>query len=238
MVDKQINADGLLYNFVAAVHSLALEFDRDAWWQLTERFRPQLMSRVVSAAIRKTHGVESVPVYSSADARDTEYRAGSREALVAVLRNLRVVDEDRTSWEQVCEFRRDREALRKYRRLIHWLDTDMVGRSLSYLEQEISNRIDDYEWSIQKHGFATKIGLIGSIADPRTLAAAATTYAALSLSTSPIAGIVGGTLAVAGAVSLSAALSLLNVEDAKRGPNACVAFVHEARKSLMPATTA
>ena len=78
---------------------------------------------------------------------------------MACLENLQIVNEENTNWQQVLEFRSDSESKEKYRRMIHWLDGSMVGKSESFIQDELSLRIKDYEAAYKKHGFKTLLEL-------------------------------------------------------------------------------
>jgi hypothetical protein len=71
--------------------------------------------------------------YDFIEQRDKMYREGDREVIVTTLGDLSIVDEGQLSWEQVMEFRADGEMRGKYKRLLHWLDKEMTGKSPSFI---------------------------------------------------------------------------------------------------------
>lgn len=84
-------------------------------------------------------------------------------------RVLEVVDEEALSWEQVLEFRSDAAAKADYRRLVHWLDRDMVGRTYQYVIDEIGVRLEKYRAAIRKHGLQSRIGVLASVLEAKAL---------------------------------------------------------------------
>ena len=72
------------------------------------------------------------------------YQKGNREVIIATLDDLDIVVEEQLSLEQVMEFRADDQIRGKYKRLLHWLDKEMVGRSPNFVRDEVAIRLDDY----------------------------------------------------------------------------------------------
>lgn len=190
------------------------------------------LSRWHAEQIDRELKIGIVPVYSSVSARDAEYAAGSRDVIVTLLKNLEVVDEGQLAWDQVLEFRSDSESLSKFRRFAHWLDRDMVGKSYSFIEDEVAIRLEDYGWAIRKHGLSTTIGLISSTMDSKSLIAGAAAAVGGAAAGEPLIGMIGGSALLGGRVVLRIAKEALGVREARRGPHSEVAFVHEVGKRL------
>lgn len=113
--------------------------------------------------------IPAVAIYETIEQRDAAFAKGPREVLITTLENLRIVDEKKLDWEQVLEFRKDNQALKNYRRLLHWLEADMLARSQSFVEDEIAIRLERYESTLNKHGLKTKIGLAQAALDNQSL---------------------------------------------------------------------
>lgn len=168
-----------------------------------------------------------VPVYSSLAARDREYKAGEQEGLVATVVGLRVVDENRLTWEQVLEFRKDTENRKKYRRFRHWLDKDMPGKSQAFIEDAVRIKLEDHESAIKKHGLQTVAGSVEDLLAFTIVATLATGQAFPDLSRA--AGMV--TVALAGTdLVVKLWKRTIDAEDVKPGPHGEVAFVHELKR--------
>jgi hypothetical protein len=210
----------------------AFQYQDDAAAKSFIQGNPEGLSRVVASAFQQQYGMRPIPVYATQESRDLAYRQGSTEALVSILSNLGVVDEQRTTWEQIREFRRDKQATAKYRALVHWLDDTMIGKPISFIEDEINRRIDDYQWSIKKYGMETVVGTLAAIADSKSLFGAAATYVTLATLGNDLVAAVAGVGILVAKASTHVARAALNLEDIKRTKNPEVAYVHQALKQL------
>jgi len=166
----------------------------------------------------------ATPIYADSAQKDREYKAGEKEVIVATLSDLDIVDEDNTPWDAVLQFRGDPDARGKYRRFIHWLDKELVGKPQSFVEDEIAGRLQDYTDALRKHGIRTICGMIRAALDPRHWPACDFAAVAAMLNDKPwwTAGL------MIGKVCLSVATALLDHDDVKRGPNREIAYVYEA----------
>jgi hypothetical protein len=192
--------------------------------------KPYLLA-IARASFNK-HGFPVVPVYSSREEHDTDYRPGNRATVIAALDNLRVVDEQQLSWEQVTEFRNDHQNRLKYLRLLHWLDKDMVGKPRSFVEDEIALRLQDYEDALAKHGILTVLGLLSKAADGKAMLGASSLTASLALSGESTLGIIAGAGLLIGKVAVQVVEVLLDRDDATKGAHSEVSWVHEVKKNL------
>jgi len=181
------------------------------------------MSTIIAGAV----GVPIIPVYSSLRSRDLAYGEGDWEAIVSILSNLEIVDEDSISWEQVLEFRRDEKAQRLYKRFLHWLDSKMIGRSLSYIEDEITLRYEDYLWSLKKHGINTVLGTLSTTLDSKTIFSGAIAVVSAAIAGEPLWGLFASSGIVVGKIAVKAARVLLDLQDIRMGSYAEIALVHE-----------
>ena len=167
-----------------------------------------------------------VPVYSSLVARDQEYRAGDYEVLAVTLTGLRIVDEDQLTWEQVLEFRRDKENRKKYIRFRHWLDMNMAGQPLAVMEDAIRFALEDYESAINKHGLQTVMGSVADLVDSASIVTlGASALPQLSLAAFGVSGV----LAITG-LAVKTAKRKIVAADINPGLNHEIAFVHEVSK--------
>jgi hypothetical protein len=115
-------------------------------------------ARALAEALARERHVDAVAVLGSVASRDAQYQAGSHEIIVAVLQGVAVADEAQLTWEQVLEFRHDKTSLKQYRRFVHWLDSEMIGKPPGFIADELLARCDSYEAALRKHGVATAIG--------------------------------------------------------------------------------
>jgi len=188
------------------------------------------LARSLAEGVWATHGVQATPVFTSIARRDAQYKEGDRSVVVAVLQNLEIAREDRLSWDQVLEFRRDRQVAAKYRRLTHWLDSDMNGRSWAYIEDEIGLRLNDYRSAMRKHGIESVIGNLSTMVDSKVLLGGSAAVASLSYASDTTAAFVAGGAVVVAGTALSIAKTLLGLSEARRVAAGEIAFVIEAAR--------
>lgn len=186
--------------------------------------------RVLVEAIRSRHDWDVTPVFDSAAARDQEYSPGNYAVIAAALQELDVVHEDRLTWEQVGEFRADLDCRAAYRRLMHWLDNTMVGKSPIFIRDEIAQRLEDYRWSLRKHGIETVLGSISSLIDPAFLSASTIVVAATELVGNATWAALSGAALGLGRLALSVCSQTIGYVDKKRSSSREIAFVHELER--------
>ena len=188
--------------------------------------------RRISKSFFGSHGIPLIPIFDFAKHRDQMYRQGNREVIITTLSDLDIVDEEQLSWEQVMEFRADEEMRGKYRRLLHWLDKEMAGRSPSFIEDEIAQKLNDYQKSLRKHGIRTIAGIVEEALDGKLIAGATATTGMLNLAGHPNLGFLVGAGVVIGKVMIKLIQVKLDYDDIERGPNSEVSWVYEAKKQL------
>lgn len=171
-----------------------------------------------------------VPIYALSSDRETEFHEGTRQVLVATLSNLEIVDEQQLTWEQVIEFRDDEQTKQKYRRLLHWLDRDMVGKSEAFIHDEICQRLEDYESSLKKHGVKTVVGIIQEVLDGKYLAGVSDVSSPFVLAGHPTLGVLAGAGLIVARVVVKIAQVLLDFDDVERGPNSEISWVYEVKR--------
>jgi len=187
--------------------------------------------KFIAESLNASRAVHAVPLYDTTVALACDYPAGTREVLFSALEGIKIVDEDRLAWEQVLEFRADPESHSRYRRMLHWLDSEMVGKPVDFIRDEIGIRLEHYENSVRKHGLETVLGGIESLLDPKFISAAVATLAGVTFATDISVGAIS-TIALAGAkLSCSLARGLIELGDMEHGKFAEIAFVHELKRA-------
>ena len=89
--------------------------------------------------------------------------------IVAAVVGLKLIDVSNVSWEQILEFRQDKAAQDKLRRSRLFAFENYVGRSRSFVEDDILCRLDDYHAQVKKWGFETIIGAVKSTLNSKLL---------------------------------------------------------------------
>jgi hypothetical protein len=130
---------------------------------------------------------------------DPASQSADEDAVISLC-HLSLIDAERASWEQIEELRSDRQARTRLQRLRAFAQTNYQGKPVSYIEDDLSARIDEYELASNKHGFDLVTGTLSTLLDSTHLQA--TVGAALA------AAIVGGPIA---AMSTAACIELAKV---------------------------
>lgn len=188
--------------------------------------------RKISISFSGKHGVPLIPIYDFIKQRNQMYQEGNREVIITSLADLDIVDEEQLPWEQVMEFRADEEMRGKYKRLLHWLDKEMTGRSPSFIEDEIAQKFNDYQKALKKHGIRTIVGIVEEALDGKLIAGATAATGTLNLAGHPTLGFLVGAGIVIGKVMIKLIQVKLDYDDIERGPNSEVSWVYEAKKQL------
>jgi hypothetical protein len=89
---------------------------------------------------------------------------------VVTLADLKVVDASRVPWQQLVEFRRDREARDRLRRLRLFAHENYSGRSRSYMEDDILMRVSEYDETVQQWGLETVNGALSVVLNSKLAA--------------------------------------------------------------------
>jgi hypothetical protein len=132
--------------------------------------------------------LQSIPV---SDPELAEVKEFSHDGdLSLVLENVRLVDADGARWDQIFEFRKDVAAIEKLRRLRVFAFENYTAKPLSFVEDDIFKRQEDYKDTVSKWGFDTKEGAITAVVNSKVLAGGSIGTLASLLSGQPIPALV------------------------------------------------
>jgi len=185
-----------------------------------------LLLREIARSFSEKHHIPMTPVYDFASDRASAYHEGKYQVVTSILANLEIIDDGMLTWPQVLDFRQDEEARRKYRRFLHWLDKDMVGKSQNFIVDEIAQRLEGYEWALRKHGIKTVLGNVEEALDGKYILGAG----GIALAGHPILGILTGGLLVAGKVTVKLLQIKLDYDGIERGLNSEISWLYEVKK--------
>lgn len=156
------------------------------------------------------------------------------EAEVAItLASLQIADVKHASWEQILEFRRDGDAHNKLRRLRLFACENYAGKSKSFVEDDISVKLYDYEVAVKKWGFGTKYAAFTTLLSSKTLAGALTGSLISTLFGAPLPALVSAAVGVAlevGHVSLEVGKQRFALRELMAENPVC--YISEARSKL------
>jgi len=188
--------------------------------------------RKISISFSSRHGVPLIPIYDFIKQRNKMYQEGDREVVIITLADLDIIDEKQLTWDQVIEFRSDKENQKKYKGLLHWLDKEMTGRTPSFIENEIAIKLDGYQNALAKYGIKTIAGTIEESLDGKLFLKAFAAGEGLNLAGYPNLGFLVGTGIVIGKIAIKLTQVMLGYDDIERGPNSEISWVYEAKKRL------
>lgn len=185
----------------------------------------------------KKKGILAVPVTNSFSFEELYEKEtcpdSAHDLLELSVTGLNLIDTDNADWEQIFEFRKDKEAKKKLRNFKLFLYDAYIGQSRDYIYDDILKKIDAYEEACKKHGFELYVGTLGTLLDSKSA------IGAMSLA---IAGILVGNASITNAALLSGASIemgklALNFAKKKRKVesfknNHELAYIFEARKRL------
>jgi hypothetical protein len=194
-----------------------------------ERRTREVFTRGLADELFVHRGVTATPSYDSERERNLVYQPGSYDVIVASITHVPVVDENTLSWEQVVELRSDKESRKRFRRFVHWFDKELVGRPVSFISDEINERLEAYRSAVKKHGVSTTLGTLSSILDSKLFiggSVAGISIAAFTNSLETLMAMSG--LAVAGA-AVHVAKTLVDRGAVKNETHPEIAFVVEAQ---------
>jgi hypothetical protein len=95
--------------------------------------------------------------------------SSTNENIVLKLANLQLVDISNTSWEHILEFRKDEKAKTSLRKLILFFHKNYIGKSKTFIEDDLNNLLEDYKNSVKDWGFETKTSTISMLLSSKTL---------------------------------------------------------------------
>ncbi len=177
-------------------------------------------------------GISPTIFYHERASMEREFPDGAHAILKSSISNIAMVDEASLTWEQVIEFRNDLEARKKYRRFVRWADSELEARSSKEMENLVATRLDDYEWSLKKHGVRASLGTISCLLDPKFLAGVSAATAATALATNSIWAALAGASLVIGKAVVAFGTEMVDGLEERRRDNYEVAYLYDIQKRL------
>lgn len=88
--------------------------------------------------------------------------------------NAKLIDTADASWDQIISLREDVESREKLQRLRRFMSTNYEGKSRSFVEDDLHQRIEDHEFAVKKFGFNTTMTVLEAVFKSKTLLATIT----------------------------------------------------------------
>lgn len=123
------------------------------------------------------------PFYIDFSPSKSEYEEGDHSFVLSRLTQVGIVDEEALTWEQVIEFRKDKDRCAKYRMLAHWFNSQLVGKSEAFIVGELGKKLYEYEEAIKYHGMKTVIGTLSKLLDEKLLLGVGATLTSVFVTT-------------------------------------------------------
>lgn len=193
---------------------------------------PSFFARRLAEHYNVESQLQVTPVYPSVIDRDAAYGPGGHSVLVAALTNLGIINEESLDWQQVIEFRSDREARGKLQRFRQWAEMEMEGRTASEIADEIGLRVEDYKWSLKKHGIETILGALSTTLDSSVLTGAAAAGGVVGAAAGAGVGSLVGAAILIGKIAVEVSRRRLDLAATSRTADPAVSYVLEAQTKL------
>ncbi len=95
-------------------------------------------------------------------------KTGSSDFRLTLL-NVNLIDTTTASWSQIFSFREDIESQTRLQRLQRFFSKNYVGKSRSFIEDDLQTRLDDHAAVVRKHGFDTKMAKLEAVVSSKWL---------------------------------------------------------------------
>jgi hypothetical protein len=159
-------------------------------------------------------------------------------AMAGVIKNIPMASAAELTWDQVLQFRSDKESIAAYRNFHLWLN-DFQPKSEREAIDIVGQKLDDYSRAIKKHGLKTQqetFKLIASIPSrfgasvPAATTGAAIGYGLFGPQGAAVGAAIGAAMAaglsVGGDIVVSITEEQINRSDLISGPNREIAYLH------------
>jgi len=142
---------------------------------------------------------------------------GDAVDVAMTLSGLNLIDTDRLAIDQIVEFRNDRASMAELRRLRLFFEDEYVGKSRSYIEDDLLQRIENYDAVRKKWGFELRHSALSTLFESKTAAATIGGAGAALLAGAPVIAASAatiGTILEIGKIGLSISKKRFEARDA------------------------
>lgn len=146
------------------------------------------------------------------------------------LSKLNLVDANQAEWGQIIELRKDIESHRKLARLRLFIHKNYADCSFAYIEDDLSQRIEEYERVTKKFGLKTALSSLSLLLDAKSLQASAGTGLVAGLFGGLLAGLSAAAAVEIGKIAVNIAEKHHDLKDWQSGHE--LAFIFDTKKAL------
>ncbi len=164
-------------------------------------------------------GIDIIPIYFSPTDYEQHFLPKNHDnnllspTISICINKIPEIVEDKLTWDQVLEIRKDKGALKKIKRFNNWTTLELTNKNESEITAILEKNLDDYSWALKKHGIQTTIGAISTVQSISTTLVNAYTDNANFL----LPGIT-----ISAGITLLAVKSFVDAVEAKRHPIAII----------------
>ena len=146
------------------------------------------------------------------------------------LLNLPMIDAQSAEWEQILELRKDSKAKSKLRRLRLFLHANYDGKPVSYVEDDLLSRIEEYDTTRRAMGFNAVVSSLGLLLNFKSIHAAAAAGLAAMLFGGPVVGLSTAAVIEVGKFSVELARHRHTIREFEKGHQ--LAYLIDARSKV------
>lgn len=146
------------------------------------------------------------------------------------LSKLNLVDPSKAEWRQIIELRKDIVSHRKLARLRLFIHKNYADCSFAYIEDDLSQRIEDYERVTRKFGLKTTLSSLSLLLDAKALQASAGAGLIAGLFGGPLVGLSAAAAIEIGKIAVNIAEKHHDLKDWQSGHE--LAFIFDTNKAL------
>ena len=155
---------------------------------------------------------------------------GSQSDPSITLSKLNLIDASQAEWRQIIELRKDIESHRKLARLRLFIHKNYANCSFAYIEDDLSQRIEEYERVTKKFGLKTTLSSLSLLLDAKSLQASAGAGLVAGLFGGPLVGLSAAAAIEIGKVAVNIAEKHHDLKDWQSGHE--LAFIFNTKKVL------
>ena len=183
------------------------------------------MVRRHAQELNSLYKCKALPVYSSIEEFCNDFQEGSYIVTQRVIKNLSIVDDEKLEWEQIKQFRQDREARNKYKQFLDFLRGKWSDGDIDYITYQIEKQYEAYNAALRKHGIETRLGVLKDIFSSKYVLPTAIASIVTNVTNPKFVPIVAGVFAL-GSFTLSLSEYKLNLEKFNP-PDTSIAWIYE-----------
>lgn len=118
-------------------------------------------------SIKRRYNLDVVPVYLDAPTFEQEAELPldnvQSKVISVCIDNFPKISEGNLDWEQVLDFKRDNASVDTLHRFHRWIRLELNDMSKNEIEDILIKDLEDYKFSLKKHGILTTTGAISTV---------------------------------------------------------------------------